>query len=97
VAQPERTIGEALLDQRNLAGIGTMYRAETLFLRGVNPHTPVGSVPELDRLVDLAHRLLMAGRGLPGPGERCRRCGTPIERGTQGPPGEDRVIYWRST
>src|SRR4051812_47330848 len=36
-AQPDRTIGEALLDQRNLAGIGTLYRAETLFLSGIHP------------------------------------------------------------
>ena len=32
-AQPDRTIGEALLDQRNLAGLGTFYRAELLFLQ----------------------------------------------------------------
>jgi endonuclease-8 len=61
-AQPDRTIGEALLDQRNVAGIGTVYRAETLFLRGINPWTPVGQVTELDRLFDLARRLLMANR-----------------------------------
>ena len=42
-AQPDRTIGEALLDQRNLAGIGTFYRAELLFLQGVHPRTPVSS------------------------------------------------------
>ena len=40
----DRTIGEALLDQRNVAGIGTIYRAETLFLRGVNPWRKVGEV-----------------------------------------------------
>ena len=33
-ADPNQTIGEAVLDQRNLAGIGTLYRAEILFLRG---------------------------------------------------------------
>ena len=43
-ADPDRTIGEALLDQRNLAGIGTIYRAETLFLRGVSPWRQVGDV-----------------------------------------------------
>ena len=36
-AEPGRPIGEALLDQRNLAGIGNLYKAEVLFLRGVNP------------------------------------------------------------
>ncbi|HEY1665065.1 MAG TPA: DNA glycosylase, partial [Trebonia sp.] len=60
--QPGRTIGEALLDQRNLAGIGTIYRAETLFLRGVNPWRPVGEVPELTELVGLAQRLLDANK-----------------------------------
>ncbi|WP_084959442.1 DNA-formamidopyrimidine glycosylase family protein [Thermoactinospora rubra] len=60
LARPEVTIGEALLDQRNLAGIGTIYRAETLFLRGVWPWRPVGEVPELEGLVALAQRLLAA-------------------------------------
>ena len=59
-AQPERPIGEALLDQRNLAGIGTFYAAEMLFLRGIHPWRPVGSVEDLDALVDLGHRLLDA-------------------------------------
>jgi endonuclease-8 len=61
-ANPERTIGEALLDQRNLAGIGTIYRAETLFLRGVNPWRRVGEVADLPGLVDLARRLLDANK-----------------------------------
>jgi endonuclease-8 len=62
-AQPTRSIGEALLDQRNLAGIGTLYASEVLFLRGVSPWTPVRDVPDLAGLVALAHRLLMANRG----------------------------------
>ena len=32
-----RPIGEALLDQRNLAGIGNVYKSEVLFLRGIQP------------------------------------------------------------
>jgi hypothetical protein len=32
--------------------------AETLFLRGVDPSRPVGSVSDLDALVSLGHRLL---------------------------------------
>lgn len=62
-ADPARTIGEALLDQGNLAGIGTIYRAETLFLRGVNPWRPVGEVTDLFALVELARRLLGANAG----------------------------------
>jgi endonuclease-8 len=61
-ADPGRTIGEALLDQRNLAGIGTIYRAETLFLRGVSPWRPVGEIEDLRALVELARRLLDANK-----------------------------------
>ena len=46
-AEPDRPIGEALLDQRNLAGIGNLYKAEVLFLRGINPWRPAGDVPDL--------------------------------------------------
>jgi endonuclease-8 len=60
--EPGRPIGEALLDQRNLAGLGTVYMAETLFLRGVDPSRPVDSVSDLDALVDLGHRLLDANK-----------------------------------
>ena len=59
---PERSVGEALLDQRNLAGIGTLYRAETLFLSGVHPRRPVGEVRDLARVVARAQRLLSANR-----------------------------------
>ena len=62
VAQPDRTIGEALLDQRNLAGIGTFYRAELLFLQGVHPRTPVSSVANLRRIVERGRQLLLANR-----------------------------------
>ena len=62
-ARPERPVGEALLDQRNLAGIGNLYKCEVLFLRGVSPWTPVGRVPDLPALVELAQRLLAANRG----------------------------------
>lgn len=57
-AHKEMTIGEALLDQRNLAGIGTIYRAETLFPRGVSPWRKVGEIEDLDGLVLMAQRLL---------------------------------------
>ncbi|WP_320065334.1 zinc finger domain-containing protein [Micromonospora sp. RTGN7] len=62
-ARPEATIGEALLDQRNLAGVGNLYKCEVLFLRGVSPWTPVGAVPDLAGTVALAQRLLAANRG----------------------------------
>ena len=46
-AAPARAVGEALLDQRNLAGIGNIYKAEVLFLGGVHPWRPVGEVAGL--------------------------------------------------
>ncbi|MFV0451974.1 MAG: DNA-formamidopyrimidine glycosylase family protein [Propioniciclava sp.] len=57
-AHPGRTLGEALLDQRNLAGIGTCYRAEICFLQGVHPRTPVAEVVGLPRLLDRVQQLL---------------------------------------
>jgi endonuclease-8 len=59
---PLRPVGDALLDQRVLAGVGTFYMAEALFLRGVSPWTPVRDVPDVPALLDLLHRLLTANR-----------------------------------
>jgi endonuclease-8 len=61
-AEPDRDIGEALLCQRNLAGIGNLYKAEALFLIGVTPWTPVREVTRLDRLVELSQQLLRRNR-----------------------------------
>jgi len=61
-AEPDRPVGEALLDQRNLAGIGNLYKAEVLFLRGLNPWRPVGSVADLAGVTELARRLLDANK-----------------------------------
>jgi endonuclease-8 len=60
--EPTRPVADALLDQRNLAGIGTFFMAETLFLRGISPWTPVADVPDLAAVVSLAHRLLDLAR-----------------------------------
>ena len=59
---PHVAVGEALLDQRNLAGLGNVYRAELCFIAGVDPHTPVADVADLARIVDRAHALLVAHR-----------------------------------
>lgn len=61
-AEPDRAIGEALLDQRNLAGIGNIYKAEVLFLRGINPWQPVDGVADLGAVAELARRLLDANK-----------------------------------
>jgi endonuclease-8 len=60
---PDESIADALLDQRNLAGIGNLYKAEVLFLRGIHPRTAVAEVSNLEGVVDLARRLLMSNRG----------------------------------
>ncbi|MEU0157516.1 DNA-formamidopyrimidine glycosylase family protein [Streptomyces sp. NPDC006261] len=67
LAAPERPLGEALLDQRNLAGIGNVYKCELCFLARFTPWLPVGALPDgaLPRLVALAHRLLDANRERP--------------------------------
>jgi endonuclease VIII len=83
-ADPSRPIGEALLDQRNLAGIGTVYRAETLYLAGLWPYLPVESVPDLRKVVDLARRLMIANRDNP------RQVTTGVQR-----KGEGHWVYGR--
>jgi endonuclease VIII len=62
-AHPDTAIAEALLDQRNLAGVGNLYKCEVLFLRGIDPWTPVRQVSDLPGLVTLAQRLLASNRG----------------------------------
>jgi endonuclease-8 len=61
-ADPDRPVAEALLDQRNLAGIGNLYKSELCFLAGVHPRLPVGEVPDLPRLVRRAKSALEANK-----------------------------------
>ena len=101
---PERTIGEALLDQRNLAGIGTIWRAETLFAQRVNPRTPVGEVADLTALVSKAHELLLRAIDVETwreqrwvynkAGRPCPRCGTRIACDEYGPTTQERLVWW---
>ena len=58
--RPDEPLGAALLEQRNLAGIGTMWAAEICFLEKVSPWQRVGDLdPEqLAAVVGRAHRLL---------------------------------------
>jgi len=76
-AKPDEAIGDALLDQRNLAGIGNLYKSETLFIERVQPWAPVGGVGDLEAVLATAYRLLRANRdhpeqsttGMPGRGQ----------------------------
>ncbi len=68
-AEPQdREIGDALLDQRLVAGIGNVWRAEALWEARVSPWRPLAEVTDDYR---------RAGRP-------CRRCGTPIRSHPQG-------------
>jgi endonuclease-8 len=61
LAASHTTIGAALLDQRNLAGIGTMWASEALFAERLSPWAEGLSEPALARLVERARHLMTAG------------------------------------
>ena len=61
-ADPDREVGQALLDQRVLAGLGNLYRTEVLFVRGLTPWVRVGDVADLPALVEKGRRLMLANR-----------------------------------
>ena len=73
-------VAQALLDQRNLAGIGNVYASELPFLMGVHPRTPIDQVPDLPELLRLAQRHLR------------RNCHT-SRRTTTGWEQPDRALY----
>ncbi len=51
----------ACLDQRNVAGMGTIFTAEPLFVLGINPWTPVAELSDerLAEVLDTARRMLV--------------------------------------
>ena len=55
---PAVPVGDALLDQTALAGIGNMYASELCFTSGVHPTVPVGEVVDLPRMVRRARLML---------------------------------------
>jgi endonuclease-8 len=62
LADPARPVADAIIDQRNLAGIGNLYKSELCFLAGAHPGLPVGEVPDLLRLVRRAKSALEANK-----------------------------------
>jgi endonuclease VIII len=82
---PERPIGLALLDQRVLAGLGNVYRAELCFLRGVLPTRPVSEVHDPTRMIALARKLIVTNR------DRSGRVTTGVDR-----PGRRLWVYGRA-
>ncbi len=99
---PARAIGDALLDQRLLAGIGNMWRAEALWAVRISPWRPLREVSEdeLRALLRETARMMrtaldtgrqpkqVTGRSSHG----CRRCGTAISSRGQG--DDARIAYW---
>jgi endonuclease-8 len=65
VGEGARPVVQALLDQRNLAGVGNMYAAELLFIARVNPFLPTDQLTDPSALSALAFRLLRANRDHP--------------------------------
>jgi endonuclease-8 len=76
-AAGEREIGEALLVQQHVSGIGNIYKSEALFLGGVNPFRRAGGLAdeELSRLLAAARRLMR--ESVAGTARRTRRAGGP--------------------
>jgi endonuclease VIII len=64
-ANAKRPIGDALLDQRVVAGLGNVYRSEICFIERVSPLRPVGQVSDeaRRRLLEAGVRLLRANAG----------------------------------
>jgi len=99
---PRRAVGDALLDQRLVAGIGNVWKAEALWQARVSPWRPVADVSdeELRAVLESAHELMTASLETGGErrfvynraGRGCRRCGTPIEAHGQG--DDNRTAYW---
>jgi endonuclease-8 len=83
LAGAARAIGEALLDQRALAGIGNVYKSEILFIERVDPWAPVGELADetLARLVATARRLLLANADRRAGPERVTTGGDPSAAG----------------
>lgn len=101
---PARQIGDALLDQRNLAGIGNIWKSEGCWEAAVDPWRAVGSVSDEEALaiVDgVRPRMLASGRSGPREarlrvyrlqGRPCPRCAAPIHARSQG--DGNRMTYW---
>jgi endonuclease VIII len=97
-----RAIGDALLDQRLVAGIGNMWKAEALWEARVSPWRPLADVSddELAAVLEAAHRQMSASVEEARPrrhvyrraGRACHRCGSVIRSAPQGE--HARTAYW---
>ncbi len=93
---PTRPIGDALLDQRNLSGIGNIWKTEACWEAGIDPWRPVGRISDAEAIAIVEGvRPRMAISGRRGPrhmrieiydraGRPCPRCGKKISGWPQG-------------
>jgi endonuclease-8 len=99
---PRRAVGDALIDQGLVAGIGNLWKAEALWTARVSPWLPLGeaSDDELRAVVTAAADAMhasVAGRRAARQvyrraGRPCPRCGEPIRSRGQG--DDNRTAYW---
>jgi endonuclease-8 len=91
-------IGDALLDQRSVAGLGNVYRSEVCFVERVDPRAPVGTLPDeaLERLLTTGRRLLLANRDAADRTTRPDAMGSPPGAGIPRPRGERLWVYGRA-
>jgi endonuclease-8 len=99
---PSRELGDALLDQRLVSGIGNIWKAESLWHARLSPWRRLGNVSdeELARLLGEAARLMRASlerssdrrAAYRSAGRPCPRCGSPIRSRGQG--DDNRTAYW---
>jgi endonuclease-8 len=99
---PARAVGEVLLDQRVVAGIGTMWLAEMLWQARLSPWLPVGTAADDDLRTAFEWCRSMMRAAVHGPrplrsvyrrtGRACPRCGTPVASGRIG--DANRAVYW---
>ena len=101
-ADSRTAIGEALLDQRLVAGIGNLWRAEALWRARISPWRPLAELEddEVRTALSEAARLMRGSldSGLKvravyrKAGRPCPRCGVPIR--SQGQGDQNRIAYW---
>ena len=97
-ARRSRQVGEALLDQRLVSGIGNMWKAEARFAAGISPWRPLAELDddELRRVLGEAASLMQSGRRghrvYRRAGRPCGRCGARIRSYPQG--DDARMAYW---
>jgi endonuclease-8 len=101
---PTRPLGDALLDQRTIAGIGNLWKAEACWGAGVSPWRPTGEVSDEEALAVVAaarpRMLAAAARGHQDrdhrvygrAGRPCPRCGARIRARGQG--DDNRRTFW---